>query len=342
MNPRPLKHLHDLSARYPGAWPLLERLRAERGKKMPEWPQHVYLPVAAALAVVTGGAPKGSPAFADALANVQDVGSVAALGAWRMTKGVYRFDPDILGALWDTPLTGDLPSELLARLPEWCVYVETPGRALLGEPVHGFYAHLEHDPNDHRRELRLLIDYDAGLSPLPVHLGGSILGGLEEMARASEASAAEYGRDVTGLSAVLERQRGALGSYAEAIQPLVSLLLYLCSERPDIAGDGVPGNPKPKRVKGGPRLFASPKVKTWDVAYRLGAAFRQARSEASGEGGGEGGRTVRAHVRRAHWHLYRVGRGRQESVLKWLPPIPVAFGGDELPAVVRRVRDEGR
>lgn len=116
-------------------------------------------------------------------------------------------------------------------------------------------------------------------------------------------------------------------------------MLYLCSERPDVGGLGTPGNPRPKKIKGGPKLFAAPGVRTWDVAYRLGAAFRQARAEASGEGG----RTVKPHWRNAHWHTILSGprSGPQTRTLKWLPPISVNFdpeAGGAPPAVARRVR----
>jgi hypothetical protein len=36
---------------------------------------------------------------------------LSALCAWRMGKGVYRFDPDLLDELWGTPVSGDIPGE---------------------------------------------------------------------------------------------------------------------------------------------------------------------------------------------------------------------------------------
>ena len=70
---------------------------------------------------------------------------------------------------------------------------------------------------------------------------------------------------------------------------------------------------------------------------RLGAALRAAyhARETAPEGAGA---SVRPHVRRAHWHTYRIGEGRAERVLRWLPPIPVNVTDvGELPAVIRRV-----
>ena len=63
-------------------------------------------------------------------------------------------------------LTGDLPCEVLRRLPVWCVYVETPGRQWFGQAMHRFFAHLECDANTGREELRMLIDADDGLVPV--------------------------------------------------------------------------------------------------------------------------------------------------------------------------------
>ena len=332
---RPLQHLHDLNTRYPGVWKDFEGMRERRDVGLPEWPEWCYVPMAGAYAVVSGGGEKRiGPGE---LSRVQDVASLAALAAWRMTKGVYRFDADILAALWDTPLTGELPSELLLRLPEWCVYVEAP-RTVMGAPLYGFYAHVEQDANDGRRELRLLLDYEDGLSPLPIHLVGTLEQGLKQMTYEAELQAAQQGQDVNALRAQFGHDEAQNLRWAEQVAPLVSLLLYLCSERPDIAGKGAPGNPEPKRVKGGPRLFAAPGVKTWDVAYRLGAAFRRAGGEL-GQATGEGGRTVRAHVRKAHWHTFLSGprAGLRQRALRWLPPTPVAFGDEDVPAVIRRV-----
>lgn len=344
--PRPLEHLHDLSTRYPGAWRDFEQMRADRGTSLPDWPEWCYVPLAGAYAVVSGGGDNRVAPERGA-----DIGRLAALAAWRMTKGVYRFDEDILAELWGTPLTGELPSELLLRLPEWCVYIETGGREVMGAALHGFYAHLESDANDGRRELRLLLDYEAGLLPQPVHLVGTLEQGLEQTAHETELQAALQGHDVNTLRAQLGHTASTNRQWAEATAPLISLLLYLCSERPDIGSHGrskgagarepMPGNPQPKRVKGGERLFAAAGVRTWDVAYRLGAAFRQARATQVGVEGGAG-RTVRPHVRKAHYHLYWTGqRGRQTSVLRWLPPITVKFDPEaELPVVVRKVGKE--
>ncbi len=51
---------------------------------------------------------------------------LAAYAGWRLGKGVYLYDPTVFGALWGTPLNGEVPVEALHRLPEYCPYVAVP------------------------------------------------------------------------------------------------------------------------------------------------------------------------------------------------------------------------
>ena len=53
-------------------------------------------------------------------------GRIGAFLPWRVTQGIYRFDPTTFDALWKTPVTGDIPTEVLFYLPEWCAYIPTP------------------------------------------------------------------------------------------------------------------------------------------------------------------------------------------------------------------------
>lgn len=54
----------------------------------------------------------------------------AALAAWRLTKGVYAFDPTLLESLWSSGSADDIPRDVLKRMPEWCVFILTPGLLL--------------------------------------------------------------------------------------------------------------------------------------------------------------------------------------------------------------------
>ena len=319
---RPQMHLAAAGRLYPKAWRQADQFQADRGKSgLPAWPSWCYLPMAAWYAIVSGG--KGRLG----LDRIGDLGRLAALGSWRVTQGIYRFDQDLYEAVRGTPIEGDLPAEILYRLPEWCVYVETPG--MEDGRLHGFFAHLEWDANTERHELRLLLDREDLLLPVPIHIGAWAL--EEAMQRVNAEAAAQ----VPGVTPRMEE-------IIPEIAPLLSLLLYLCSEAADYGKGPQPKNPRPVKTAKGPRLFPPQRPRVWEVGARLGAALRRAYTEASEKADAAGERArPRPHIRRAHWHAYRVGPGRQEVRLHWLPPIPVNVEDfSDLPAVVRPVEPD--
>ena len=119
---------------------------------------------------------------------VHHIGILGALAAWRVTQGIYRFDPTTFDALWKTPVNGDIPTEVLFHLPEWCVSASrTRDQTWHGATLNGFFAHLEFDMNDRcGTELRLVLDVTgpAGddLIGMPIHLGrGGVADGVEAM-----------------------------------------------------------------------------------------------------------------------------------------------------------------
>lgn len=347
--------LQVVSRAYPHAWSILERFRAQQGQDLPRWPDWCYVPLHGAAAIVSQGEP--SLPFE----RVHHIGILGALGAWRITKGIYRFDPTLYEALIATELDQALPRSCLYRLPEWCVYLETPGLMLEldGEkrPIHGVWAHLDWESGDGARgrsdELRLLLDTALspeqaldpryGLIPLPLILGdGTIAEALIRLMQSAAQQAGKLGLTLpVDLLSAQDRQKAA-----QALWPILSLVLYLCADDPDIVGRaGRPGNPTPvKTRRHGMRIFPVSELRTWDVGLRLGAALRRAQPKDQETNRSETQNTVtrarpRGHIRRAHWHTYRVGKGRQDVRLKWLPPIPVNITfGEELPATIRPIK----
>ncbi len=193
---------------------------------------------------------------------------------------------------------------------------------------------MEHDANTGREELRLVLDCgpddQAILVPVPLHLGPWSL--QEAASRADEEVARQGGKSHLLLS-----------DYAAAFQPLLSLLLYLCSEAADYGDRLPPGNPTPRKTKKGRRLFPASNPTTWDVGVRLGAALRQAYlSTDTGperETTATGRARPRPHIRVAHWHTYFTGAGRANRILRWVPPIAVNIEpGQEPPATIRKVQ----
>lgn len=324
-------HLRHFARKYPGAWKQFDLFRFDRGRDLPYWPEWCWCPLAGAYAIVSGGKSNRVP-----LPLMADVGTLGALGAWRMTQGIYRFDSDLFSALWSTPL-GKIPVGILYRLPEWCVYVEAPaGYKIDQHDLLGWFTHLEYDIQAKRPELRFLFDFGKVLSPFILHLTSAILAECIEKALAEsqwQAKKHGYSRVVGKNGTTAEDLKDLLTS---SLAPVVSVVLYLCTVAADVVDlkskRERPENPVPKKTKKGLRIFPANSETTWLVGYRIGASLRLA-SRNSEESKGERADTTeraspRPHIRRAHWATYWTGPKDQpqKPVLRWLPPVPVGIG----------------
>lgn len=341
MNPK--KYLEYYSKLYPEAWKQVDKFREGRGKDLPFWPEWCFLPLSGYYAIVsTEAAAQGIDILSpEGHYLLNDIGVMGALGAWRVTQGVYRFDPDVYREVIDTPLTGDLPHEIFFNLPEWCVYVETPGLSFLDISLNGFFAYLEYDPETQRKELRIVTDHSKEdlviLVSQVLHLGSWSI--LEALERAVAEAKQQQREKLLWSHMPVEGYR----TLVEDFIPLISLLLYICSANGDIGDEQrQPARPQPKKTKKGVRMFPAPKVYTWDVGVRMGAALRRAKAAAAPEKVVSKDSDIphsgkRPHIRRAHWHGYWTGPrdGERKFVLKWLSPMLIGEG--DLPVTIRTV-----
>lgn len=105
---KPKKHLEYYSKVYPQAWRQADQFRQLRGKELPFWPDWCFLPLAGATAIITEESQnQGADTNPNSHLLINDIGIVGALAAWRVTQGVYRFDPDVFQELVSTPVSGD-------------------------------------------------------------------------------------------------------------------------------------------------------------------------------------------------------------------------------------------
>lgn len=309
-------HLIVASKRYPELNKWVNMFRADMGKDLPSWPQWCFLPMAAWYSMVSAnyGVNKLS------IDQAGDVAKIAAVGTWKYSQGIYRIDPLLLQALIDSPVSGELPSDLFYRLPEWCIYIDLSHMSDLSLPwakageVRGFWVHLEYDVNDGRTELRFLFDCKSDLISIPLHIGDwSVL-------EAAERATAEINKHST----IMKLTSHDAEDVAKTIGPMLSIVLYLCSEEPEIDSDRVPVSgqyhARPKKTKKGMVFFPPDKPTFFDVGREIGEKLRQA-----SYGSEPTGRTVRPHLRRAHWHGFWKGPrdGERKYVCRWLPPIMV-------------------
>lgn len=324
---------------------MLRRLHRTADAHRPGWPEWCWVPSLVAtvetarlfspqvhdalMLLIERGENPADPALRAGIDAMQRTAWTATVAsAWRETKGVYVFDPTFVEEMARTPLDMDVPGDALRHLPDWCPYLAFP------EPVDGYagvYAMMDID-SAHGSGRLMLMWVAADQSDPAVE---SFYGTPLDMSKGSLAEAVSSGQE--GFLEAHEILGADPRSGPWQHVPLaVGLLLYLVSDRPDVTGrtfpDGVPPSPgryrpAPKRAKGVP----------WQVGWRVGAAIRAADRKAASEGGEPTGRTVRPHVRRAHWHTYWTGPrgGERTPVVRWLSPVAVNTEVPErLPAVV--------
>lgn len=212
----PSAQVKQLERLFKNVWARVEEARVKYR------PQRGYLSLAQAEAIMHKYLDRAAiPTDVDREAvHAQYSWQLLMLAAWRMTKGIYRYDMAIYDEVLDTPLDEALPCAILQSLPEWCVYVETPGFVFEGEPRAGFFFSVFEGYNSSPAALAW---FGAGTSPIPCP--------LEQIS-------------IQELRARFFRDRPAL---EPAVHRALSLALYLCARNADI-GDGTqrPGNPSPR------------------------------------------------------------------------------------------------
>lgn len=360
---RPVRYLTAISQRHPGLWKSVDLLRANRDQIQQKyhWPTWCYLPLGGAGGIL------GPPTLNHETDLKIEASKVAALASWRLAKDIYVFDETVFEELWNTPMEGNIPIDVLYRLPTLCAYVPFPAPRDIedGESrgkAYGFFVHLNYTSAP---VLMMASDYgpvdDIAVDciplvpfPLELHEGRDLLQCLTTMHEKVQRRTASEGVQLKYKSAEIERivQPGAVKS---VLEPLLSLTLYLCSASAEVkARDpfrGLRGKAYTKKTKRGVRTFVPDQPQVWEVAYRIGATLRAATAAAtpqSSDGGGTHA-SPRPHIRRAHWHSYwtgpkaKVGEASalaREIVLKWIPPIPIAMPSDAeaIPTVHRVTR----
>jgi hypothetical protein len=206
--------------------------------------------------------------------------------------------------------------------------------------MYGFFFYITWDHELDQLNAAFLLDMEDELLPYNIFIGPWSL--TEAAKRVLEDTKKYTMGQMTFHPKTTERS-------VKILSPLLSLVLYLCSENSDISdpnGDK-PLFPKPIKTKKGPKMIPVNSARIWDVGVRMGSALRKARSVMTTDTFNKSN-TKRPHIRRAHYHHFLVGPKLSQSekerrfVLKWLPPIPVNVEDLEaLPVVIRPVASKG-
>ena len=304
--PHPARQMLEQVGRdLPGIWAQHAEWMTQARARSP-WPNWCYAPLAAV-----------APIFDRPLLAAK----VTALATWRMTQGIYRVDPTLRDALVSTPLDGAIPFEVLLRMPEWCVYIELPPLQTLRGIARGVWAWVEPGREEGAAVLCMLFDTERELASSM--RDDSMFLACIQLRGASLAAA---------LEATFPAGEDVHGWFRRAAEPVLSILLYICSQDAEFTRAGVPDRPSlptPVRTRRtGLRLYPAAQSVYWDLGVRMGSALRAAMGAAPTEEGTERAR-VTPHVRRAHWHTFLSGpiknvqAGQRRRDVRWMPPIPV-------------------
>lgn len=314
-----------------------DNIRPRRGQaEFSDWPEYCYLPTDYWHKTLPPGTPIPDPELSRFLQLMW------ALAEWRATQGIYYPDATLFAALRETSLSPDLPSDVLCRLPEWCIYVKTPGLSVGTTAVDGAFARMDWDINLRCPLLHIHLFLPPDLTQQVIVVLGN--GPLETAVAKQFSDIPEFWEQGGQSAARAYYGPNYLADLHLACSAVLSLLLYICSENAELGtGQSRPRNPTAKRTKNGLRTFPAERVTTWPVGVRLGAALRRAYERNDRKAANEDKGThasPRAHIRRAHWHHFWKWIGQERClILKWLPPIPVNVDEpDLLPATIRPVQ----
>lgn len=310
--------------------------------------------------------------------------TAVSLAAWRFGgKHVFVMHDELYDALLDSQMPSqEIPLDILTQLPYWGGYIplvpfkhfhgsdtgyhepNTNKETVETEHVYGILFALMWKPPDKGTKSEgageLFIVFDGTESEsgelfvterIPLTERKSIEALLTEKLKEELASSS---RSQSNASQLEPFYYSVVSQASYAVTRAINPILYLCAVNSEarlatpIETSAPPRPRKPAQQK----LYAPQQETIWAVGYRIGAAIRAARAERTDAKqnipGAPSSRVVRPHIRRAHWHGYRVGPGRTGWKVIWLPPIPVKMDlsedetitPDQLPVTQRAIEEQ--
>lgn len=269
---------------------LLQLAQQRRQEIEHYWPENVFLPLEEWYAALASESLDP--------ADIVRIGELAVTGPHRYTRSVYRFDPTLQESLMSTQLSGDLPTDLLLRLPEWTVYIDIDN---------GVYVSLD-CLSDTNSEEYTKFELQMSVNGLPFVLPIGPWGVEEGLRLMYENCVRRFG-DLR-----VNEVRHFLEVGSEAFRRYLPLIMYICSDGVEYSDSARPAYPTPTRTRrDGWKLFPAKRDRVWKLGHKTGEAIRAGRRTP-----GQGRKGPAPHIRRAHWHTLRNGK------VKFFPPIPVA------------------
>jgi hypothetical protein len=282
---------------------------------------------------------------------------------WQKYRVVYDMDPDLVEALGTTDEDTLIPAGIMSHLPHPDPFVAFPEPLVIPDvkrnqtiSIGGFFVgglgkwpdvEIYGTRSTHAAnaigDLALLIIGDVlDEAGRPVTLS-TTKGPIRDFV-SNRITLDVGGADIT-VGQLLRNsearwsQGDGSGGYEETVPPVVmkavASLLYLCTTNAELRP--LPAKSPESRPAAGSR---GKPLKVVKVGSEIGSALRAWRRSTAIRSAATGDRVVSPHIRRSHFHTYRVGKGRAETRVKWLAPIGVNIGDDGVKQI-KRVRVEG-
>ena len=268
------------------------------------------------------------------------------IARWHACRQVYRIDRTVSEALVEQELDGDLPVELLHRMPYPIIYIDSPVPVSCQTTkrwADGFFAYLDRDlmGETDMTFVYLMDDGTRARMSLVVEDGATLESCLAHIEEVDDRLTEFMGKAMV-KNTLSDPEELACLRYCATV--LLNLLLFVLS-----AENGAETVYTPPKISRGQKVGKRTNTETVRVlGAKIGSAIGAARRASRGSSHSVGDRTVAPHVRRAHWQSFWVGRrkGREDGkfgegvVIKWIPPIPVNQQAGEVTETVHLNRPE--
>jgi len=348
MSRKPETHPADvfckkIISRYPNAVQLADSFRRDREKFGDDYPTWCDIPTGLVTVIITGGVTDERMIMR--ILEQQPERSQTDLTAaliWVRGKMIYRYDDTLADTLAAQPLDGKIPPEALNYLPYPCVYIERT--MIVGDfETIGFFAWLDFEGVKILRVQFLQSNGETLPIPIPI-TGGTIDDSILEFIKLAGERNGKPGKPEYDADDILD------SPFPKLISECVNLLLYLCSEKPDVPDDTELRARRSRDSYGNPKRAAQ-----WDVGTRIGAALMKAserktedtapvdEEDSESPADKKPNASPRPHMRRAHWHSFWTGKrdsAERKLILRWLPPITVNINDMDLPSVISPVNEK--
>lgn len=333
-----LKALNQISKEYPGIFKMIDNaVESSNPKITSPWDRNlVYAP-----AILVAWASFENKGRAAILRHPFELPLITALAGWRKAKTVYDFSPALADELIKSAQSEEIsiPMSALA-LPYWTIYIKPNIKKW---DIDGFFVYYnEGIPSKNGKNIK-------ELRFTPLSKNGDALPTIylvqneqKDICIKDAITAILNKANIVDIHQAHYFQRFSESSGKELgkiAAQMISLVLYLSAVNADMKRDTTQPFKRTKQIRDVVSEVEHIHVGE-EVAIRIKKMRKHPAARTSGQPLGGHHRPPATHVRRAHWHTFRVGEGRKKIQIKWLAPIVVNADGEKKNIVTINKVDE--